>query len=825
MLKNNRIIFKKSSVKGAAPTRDDLVPGEIAINTHNGVVYSVDDRGNIFIFGQKVPLMYNASTIITQTGTVVFDTLNETMTLRGSYGCRTQANAATNTIDIFADQVDAIKLGGQLPAYYAAASHLHDERYAPQEKTHADSLAGKSWYRIATADSHAGTTRAGATFNVSTSGHYVRFNAAGQGVSNSSINILSGYRTKPIQEGQDLSEIRIVTAANNKVALEVYLNTEIAAQLTVSMQNDTINHNGWTLIAPTAAANDLASGFALLANISVSDPYGFDTNAEIREKGQRVFSPNHQPDWSDILNKPPTIAPSEHDHDGRYYTETEIDAKFNAILDGASEQLNSFKELSDALLANGDAIGALNDSIALKANRAGDTFTGDVKFNAGAGVKLNSHLRFNSENTGLGWGIQEPSSNGYLYFETRSDAGNWSRKAYFDTNGQLYISGSNKVWSQGNDGAGSGLDADVLDGQQGSYYRNASNLNAGTVPLARLSGTYDIGITGTAKTAINANNAVNLNNQPASFYLNAANMDAGILPVARLSGTYNIHVTGNAASATKLQTARSIILAGDVSGTVLFDGTGNATMTTTVANDSHTHDGRYYTEAESDLRYSAVAVSGATHSLINKDTRSVVSPPSDYSRGMYNEFKHGHSVGLTGNAYTYALTHAAWQDDSGTGNSQLLFQTGALYLRYGTRASGWNDPVRIYTQDFKPVVGDVAGALANSGNVTHSGRITFTGDGFESGLHFLKTGSNDGFGIRCNNPTGNDGEIEFYTTDDDNEPFVFRHYTTGTDGTGSKVEWGKLDQTGFAVKGNLVFHDGNKPTIQQVTGTMDFGLF
>jgi hypothetical protein len=36
------------------------------------------------------------------------------------------------------------------------------------------------------------------------------------------------------------------------------------------------------------------------------------------------------------------------------------------------------------------------------------------------------------------------------------------------------------------DGAGSTLDADLLDGQQGSFYQNASNLNAGTVPNARL---------------------------------------------------------------------------------------------------------------------------------------------------------------------------------------------------------------------------------------------------------------------------------------------------------------------------------------------------
>lgn len=42
------------------------------------------------------------------------------------------------------------------------------------------------------------------------------------------------------------------------------------------------------------------------------------------------------------------------------------------------------------------------------------------------------------------------------------------------------------VWHSGNDGVSSGLDADLLEGQQGSYYQNASNLNAGTIPDARL---------------------------------------------------------------------------------------------------------------------------------------------------------------------------------------------------------------------------------------------------------------------------------------------------------------------------------------------------
>jgi hypothetical protein len=113
-------------------------------------------------------------------------------------------------------------------------------------------------------------------------------------------------------------------------------------------------------------------------------------------------------------------------------------------------------------------------------------------------------------------------------------------------------------------------------------------------------------------------------------------------------------ITGNAATATRLATARNIALSGAVTGSANFDGSGNitisttatsdptltlagdasgsatftnlgnATLTVTVANDSHTHDGRYYTEAESDARFVNVtgdtitgdlAISGATLSV------------------------------------------------------------------------------------------------------------------------------------------------------------------------------------------------------------------
>jgi hypothetical protein len=75
-----------------------------------------------------------------------------------------------------------------------------------------------------------------------------------------------------------------------------------------------------------------------------------------------------------------------------------------------------------------------------------------------------------------------------------------SYAVYFglDTDNQLKIGGwsmgavAHKVWHGGNDGTGSTLDADLLDGQDSAYYQNASNLASGTVPTVRLgTGTAD----------------------------------------------------------------------------------------------------------------------------------------------------------------------------------------------------------------------------------------------------------------------------------------------------------------------------------------------
>lgn len=62
----------------------------------------------------------------------------------------------------------------------------------------------------------------------------------------------------------------------------------------------------------------------------------------------------------------------------------------------------------------------------------------------------------------------------------------------------------NLVWHAGNDGPGSGLNADLLDNQSSAFYQTSTNQTAGTLPAARLSGDYDfdnLTLTGNANAA------------------------------------------------------------------------------------------------------------------------------------------------------------------------------------------------------------------------------------------------------------------------------------------------------------------------------------
>lgn len=230
-----------------------------------------------------------------------------------------------------------------------------------------------------------------------------------------------------------------------------------------------------------------------------------------------------------------------------------------------------------------------------------------------------------------------------------------------------------KLWNQGNDGANSGLDADLLDGQQGSYYANTStaqtiNGNKTFGGSTQFNGTVEFGdpvtfdsdvtldgissMTETTALVMNGGNEVGFRTLGSNAFNSTSFLTSESDTLATVTGrgastttsctfntiTMNTPVVGSsnkikfanndyirfddangvgrfhfdcdgstnnasvqaatfvgalsgnastASSAAKWTTARTITLAGDLSGSVSIDGSANVTLTASVNDDSH----------------------------------------------------------------------------------------------------------------------------------------------------------------------------------------------------------------------------------------------
>ena len=125
---------------------------------------------------------------------------------------------------------------------------------------------------------------------------------------------------------------------------------------------------------------------------------------------------------------------------------------------------------------------------------------------------------------------------------------------------------SGTYWTSNNDGTGSGLDADLLDGQQGSYYYPASNPDGFTTNVGDITGVT----AGSFITGGGTSGTVTVN-------VDATSANTASKVVARdasgnfSAGTITAALTGNASTATTLQTARTI-------NGVSFNGSANITV-------------------------------------------------------------------------------------------------------------------------------------------------------------------------------------------------------------------------------------------------------
>ena len=142
------------------------------------------------------------------------------------------------------------------------------------------------------------------------------------------------------------------------------------------------------------------------------------------------------------------------------------------------------------------------DAANTKVTKSGDTLTGDLTFTSASNQLLLKVTDGAIE-------ITRSAGGAYIDFKDSSAEDVDVRLTYSSTNLQKVLSGgaTSTIWDSGNDGAGSGLDADLLDGQQGSYYAPLSSPTfTGTVTIPTLSVTTGATIvsptiTGTSNTA------------------------------------------------------------------------------------------------------------------------------------------------------------------------------------------------------------------------------------------------------------------------------------------------------------------------------------
>ncbi|AHI29713.1 hypothetical protein [Marinobacter similis] len=97
---------------------------------------------------------------------------------------------------------------------------------------------------------------------------------------------------------------------------------------------------------------------------------------------------------------------------------------------------------------------------------------------------------------------------------------------------------------------------------------------------------------------------------------------------AAVTDAYYLPVGGTAAAATKLATARTITLDGDVTGSASFDGSSNVTLSASVVATEHNHNTLYYTKAEVDA---LVAAAGEKPGMIKLWSGSLASIPGGYA--------------------------------------------------------------------------------------------------------------------------------------------------------------------------------------------------
>ena len=285
-------------------------------------------------------------------------------------------------------------------------------------------------------------------------------------------------------------------------------------------------------------------------------------------------------------------------------------------------------------------------------------------------------------------------------------------------------------------------------------------------------------------------------------------------------------------------TARTITLGGDLTGNVSINGSGNVTLTAAVVNDSHTHDGRYYTETETNnllagrtslddirsLGTRAFTGTATTAGYISEmesdgafDSYSSVFKTSWSYAGNFN-ISDGGTFGPT---ETAGMSHLTWTDnssDTARGNITVL----AIAPNTGGSAGRtfiYNDQGSSYSPGWREIwtssrMGPGSGLDADSVDGINGASIARVdaGNTYSTYSNINRFYSNTNMATS----TGSQSSLECFSNGVGNDAFMTFHVGSdyaiylGLDGGTNKLSTGGWSAGAASYE---IYHAGNKPSL------------
>jgi hypothetical protein len=522
--------------------------------------------------------------------------------------------------------------------------------------------------------------------------------------------------------------------------------------------------------------------------------------------GYLTSLPSHSHSWSSITGKPSTFAPSSHNHDDRYYTETEV----------------------NSLLAGKQASGTYNTIIGTDSdlNTAGSTIIDNIYVTDGVITSMGTRTLTPSD---IGAALSSHSHSWNSITSKPStfapSAHNHDDRYYTETESDsrfLNVAGDTMTGS--------------LRAQADLNYFGLNNLNneAEVIINTANAGSPQIGFTenGDASWAIGVDDGDNSFKIHGGANSTIPTINNLVTPIFELTtsglgyfGTQRIFAENYHPNADKWTTARTLSLSGDASGSVSWDGSANATLSVAVNNDSHYHSQIYIPDTRGASRtpnyypdrYTSFDFQNNSDTGAGGDSWHVLQTVAPWS--VYNSAHRQQQIAFTGTGglkFRYATSETAWaswqtlwtsgNDGSGSGldADKLDGAQGSSYLRSDTSDSFTGNELHFPSLDL---------SISNN-NSQGSGNTYFRGDG----THFV-LGMNNGntFYLNYGNSSG---QLRLYGGDMYwNNANIGSPWGSGNDGSGSGLDADKLDgQHGsyYLDYNNL----SNKPTISSgdITG-------